>query len=112
VAAANVTGRSGAVEMLGKCAPNLSKVAKVLCDGGCSGKNFADAVTALPARKPERLNAMSLIHLRHSPGDRWLSARLGGWKSFRRLWKNCERKIHSTLQMMVLAFISLLLKRY
>jgi transposase len=30
----------------------------------------------------------------------------------RRLWKNCERKIHNTLQMTVLALISLLLKRY
>jgi transposase len=36
-----------------------------------------------------------------------------GWlEKFRRLWKNCERKIHNTLQMVVLAFISLLLKRY
>jgi hypothetical protein len=26
--------------------------------------------------------------------------------------KNCERKIHTTLQLTVLAFISLLLKRY
>ncbi|MDR1324975.1 MAG: IS5/IS1182 family transposase, partial [Treponema sp.] len=33
-------------------------------------------------------------------------------EKFRRLWKNCERKIHNTLQMTVLAFISLLLKRY
>ncbi|MDR1301675.1 MAG: IS5/IS1182 family transposase, partial [Treponema sp.] len=33
-------------------------------------------------------------------------------EKYRRLWKNCERKIHNTLQMTVLAFISLLLKRY
>ncbi|MDR2052988.1 MAG: IS5/IS1182 family transposase, partial [Treponema sp.] len=33
-------------------------------------------------------------------------------EKFRRLWKNCERKIHNTMQMTVLAFISLLLKRY
>ncbi|MDR0639684.1 MAG: IS5/IS1182 family transposase, partial [Spirochaetaceae bacterium] len=33
-------------------------------------------------------------------------------EKYRRLWKNCERKIHTTLQMTVLAFISLLLRRY
>jgi transposase len=36
-----------------------------------------------------------------------------GWlEKYRRLWKNCERKLHNSLQMTVLAFISLLLKRY
>jgi transposase len=44
---------------------------------------------------------------------RWVVERTFGWlERFRRLWKNCERKIHNTLQMTVLAFISLLLKRY
>ena len=30
----------------------------------------------------------------------------------RRLWKNCERKLHTSLQFVVLAFIALLLRRY
>ncbi|MDR1328347.1 MAG: IS5/IS1182 family transposase, partial [Oscillospiraceae bacterium] len=30
----------------------------------------------------------------------------------RRLWKNCERQLHTSLQMASLAFISLLLNRY
>ncbi|MDR0918897.1 MAG: IS5/IS1182 family transposase, partial [Oscillospiraceae bacterium] len=30
---------------------------------------------------------------------------------YRRLWKNCERKLFSSLQMVSLAFIRLLLKR-
>ncbi|MGH7962478.1 MAG: IS5/IS1182 family transposase, partial [Candidatus Binatia bacterium] len=29
----------------------------------------------------------------------------------RRLWKNCERKLNTSLQMAVLAFLALLLKR-
>ncbi|MDR1146995.1 MAG: transposase [Spirochaetaceae bacterium] len=41
VTTADVTDRDGAVEMLRKCALNLSKVQKVLCDGGYSGENFA-----------------------------------------------------------------------
>jgi transposase len=36
----------------------------------------------------------------------------GRLEKFRRLWKNRERKIHATPHMTVLAFISLLLKRY
>ncbi|MDR2978193.1 MAG: transposase, partial [Rickettsiales bacterium] len=30
----------------------------------------------------------------------------------RRLWKNCERKLNTSLQMIVLSFISLLLQRF
>ncbi|MDE5067143.1 hypothetical protein OZD63_03535, partial [Wolbachia endosymbiont of Drosophila leontia] len=30
----------------------------------------------------------------------------------RRLWKNCERKLNTSLQMIVLSFISLLLRRF
>ncbi|MBP1527243.1 MAG: IS5/IS1182 family transposase, partial [Spiroplasma ixodetis] len=29
-----------------------------------------------------------------------------------RLWKNCERKLNTSLQMVVLSFISILLKRF
>jgi transposase len=43
----------------------------------------------------------------------WVVERTFGWlEKFRRLWKNCERKIHTTLQITVLAFIPLLLKKY
>ncbi|MBP1527368.1 MAG: IS5/IS1182 family transposase, partial [Spiroplasma sp. WSS] len=28
------------------------------------------------------------------------------------LWKNCERKLNTSLQMVVLSFISILLKRF
>ncbi|NLT80757.1 MAG: transposase, partial [Lactobacillus paracasei subsp. paracasei] len=30
----------------------------------------------------------------------------------RRLWKNCERQLTTSLQMVVLAFLALLLKRF
>ncbi|MDR2977954.1 MAG: IS5/IS1182 family transposase, partial [Rickettsiales bacterium] len=33
-------------------------------------------------------------------------------KKCRRLWKNCERKLNTSLQMIVLSFISLLLRRF
>ncbi|MCC6128078.1 MAG: IS5/IS1182 family transposase, partial [Chlamydiae bacterium] len=30
----------------------------------------------------------------------------------RRLWKNCERKLNSSLHMTILAFVALILKRF
>jgi hypothetical protein len=44
------------------------------------------------------------------PRRRVVERTIGWLEKFRRLWKNCERKIHNTLQMTVLAFISSLLK--
>jgi transposase len=53
------------------------------------------------------------LHRFAVPPKRWVDERTFGWlEKFRRLWKNHERKIHTTLQMTVLAFIQLLLKRY
>jgi transposase len=112
VTTANVTDRDGAVEMLRVCAPNLSKTAKVLCDGSYSGENFACAVRVLIGAEAEVVKRNELHTFTVLP-KRWVVERTFGWlEKFRRLWKNCERKIHNTLQMTVLAFISLLLKRY
>ncbi|WP_215217692.1 transposase, partial [Candidatus Rhabdochlamydia sp. W815] len=44
---------------------------------------------------------------------RWVVERSFAWiEKCRRLWKNCERKLHTSLNMVVLAFIALLLKRF
>ncbi|MBP1527271.1 MAG: transposase, partial [Spiroplasma ixodetis] len=44
---------------------------------------------------------------------RWVVERSFAWlEKCRRLWKNCERKLNNSLQMVVLSFISILLKRF
>jgi transposase len=44
--------------------------------------------------------------------NRWVVERSFAWlEKCRRLWKNCERKINTGLQMVVLAFIGLLGRR-
>ncbi|MDR1932501.1 MAG: transposase, partial [Spirochaetales bacterium] len=44
---------------------------------------------------------------------RWVVERSFGWlDKARRLWKNCERKMHTSLQMVILAFIAVLLRRF
>ncbi len=43
---------------------------------------------------------------------RWIVERsLARLEKYRRLWKNCERKLNSSLQMIHLAFLRLLLRR-
>ena len=43
--------------------------------------------------------------------DGWWSGLSPGWEKCRRLWKNCERKLNTSRQMVVLAFMVLILKR-
>ena len=43
---------------------------------------------------------------------RWVVERSFAWlEKCRRLWKNCERKLNTSLQMMVLDFATLILRR-
>ena len=43
---------------------------------------------------------------------RWIVERSFAWlEKCRRLWKNCERKLNTSLQMVHLAFLRLLLRR-
>ena len=112
VTTANVTDRDGAVKMLEIYAPKLIKVIKLLCDGGYTGENFAIAVkmildAVVEVAKRNELHTFAVIP------KRWIVERTFGWlEDYRLLWKNCERKIHNSLQAAKLAFISLLLRRY
>ncbi len=44
--------------------------------------------------------------------QRWVVERSFGWlEKCRRLWKNCERKLNTSLQLIHLAFLVLILRR-
>jgi transposase len=112
VTTANITDRDGAKEMFKRYAPKLARIVKVLCDGGYAGENFAKAVMSLINAAVEVAKRSELHKFAVIP-KRWIVERSLGWLDhFRRLWKNCERKLHTTHQMVTLAFISVLLKRY
>jgi len=112
ITTANTTDRDGALEMLEIYAPKLSKILKVLCDGGYTGENFANAVMTLLGAVVEVAKRNELHKFEVIP-KRWVVERSFGWlDNFRRLWKNCERKLHTTHQMVTFAFISVLVKRY
>jgi transposase len=109
---ANVTDRDGALMMFDKEKEALSEVIKFLVDGGYSGEKFA-------AQVKDMLGAMVEVAKRHKLHKfvvlpkRWVVERSFAWlEKFRRLWKNCERKLANSLQMVVLAFIGILIKRF
>lgn len=112
ITTANVTDRDGALEMFKLCASHLTKAIKVLCDGGYTGEKFAIATKELIDAVVEVVKRNELHKFVVIP-KRWVVERTFAWlEKYRRLWKNCERKLHTSLQMTTLAFIALLLKRY
>lgn len=109
---ANVTDRQGAIEMIRMSLDNLSCVKKFLVDGGYTGENFANTLKAVCGAEVEVVKRNELHRFAVLP-QRWVVERTFGWlDKARRLWKNCERKIHNSCQMVVLAFIAILLKRF
>ena len=111
VTTANVTDRAGALAMSAACKDNLTRVIKVLVDGGYTGEPFADAVLSTLGASVEIAKRDELHKFAVVP-KRWVVERSFAWlDKCRRLWKNCERKLNSSLNMVVLAFLALLLKR-
>jgi len=111
VTTANVTDRDGALIALTDAKENLSDVVNVLADGGYTGDKFADAVKALLGADVE-ITKRSELHTFVVMPKRWVVERSFGWlEKCRRLWKNCERKLNTSLQFVVIAFLAILLKR-
>ena len=89
----------------------LSQVQNVLVDGGYTGKPFATAVQGLLGASVEVVKRSELHTFVVLP-KRWVVERSFAWlEKCRRLWKNCDRKLNTSLQMVVLAFTVLILKR-
>lgn len=113
--AANVNDRNGAVDMIDYYYRNtdyLTDIKKVLVDGGYTGENFADAVKNISNAEVEVVKRNELNTFVVLP-KRWIVERSFGWlDKCRRFWKNCERKLQNSFQMVTLAFIRIILKRY
>jgi transposase len=110
VTTANITDRTGAITMF-EHKKNLSRVKNVLVDGAYTGKKFERQVkttinATVEVAKRSELHKFSVIP------KRWIVERSFGWlEKNRRLWKNCERQINTSLQLVILAFIALILRR-
>jgi transposase len=92
---------------------SLASVVNFLVDGGYSGPKFEAAIQAIlgetvdvTVAKRNELHTFAVIP------QRWIVERSWAWlEKCRRLWKNCERKLSTSKQMVVLAFVALLLRR-
>ena len=112
ITTANVTDRDGALSMFIEAKDNLSNVQNVLADGGYTGDKFAGEVMDIIEATVEVVKRNELHKFVVLP-KRWIVERSFSWlEKCRRLWKNCERKLNTSLQMVVLAFVALLLKRF
>lgn len=112
VTTANITDREGAVRLAERSKETLSAVEKVLVDGGYRGEKFAGKMhdvlgAAVDVAKRSELHTFKVMP------KRWVVERSFAWlEKCRRLWKNCERKLATSRQMVVLAFLAVLLKRF
>ena len=91
---------------------HLSRIKKLLVDGGYTGENFANEIKNLSGADVEVVKRNELHTFAVLP-KRWIVERSFAWlDKYRRLWKNCERKLQNSFQLISLAFIRLLLIRY
>jgi transposase len=112
ITTANVTDRDGAISMFEKATDSLSEVVNVLTDGGYTGIKFADKVKEILGATVEVVKRNELHKFVVLP-KRWVVERSFGWlDKCRRLWKNCERNLNTSLQMVVFRYLNLVLKRY
>lgn len=111
VSTAEVTDRKGALEAIDRCKVNLGRVQSILADSSYVGQPFAQAVkdklgATVQIAKRNELHSFAVIP------KRWIVERSFAWlEKCRRLWKNCERLLNTSLQFIHLAFLSLLLKK-
>ena len=112
ITAANVSDRNGAELAFERCAEALQTVKSVLADGGHTGEDFADEVlgtlgATVQIAKRNELHTFEVIP------QRWIVERSFAWlEKCRRLWKNCERELNTSLQFVHLAFLTRVLKRF
>ena len=111
ITAANETDRAGALALVENTKQNMILVTKVLADGGYTGAPFQEAIKTLIGAEVEIAKRNELHTFAVIP-KRWVVERSFAWlEKCRRLWKNCERLLASSMGMVQLAFIRILLKR-
>ena len=109
VTTAEVTDRKGALLGLSRCAADLQDVECVLADSGYVGQPFALGVDALLGAKV-KIAKRSELHTFAVMPQRWVVERSFAWvEKYRRLWKNCERKLNTSLQFICFTFFTSLI---
>ena len=88
---------------------SLSAVVNLLADGAYTGQPFADGVAEILGAKVEIAKRNELHTFKVMP-QRWVVERSFGWlEQCRRLWKNCERQLNTSLQLVNFSCLALIL---
>jgi transposase len=112
VTTANVSDRDGAVTIFSQPYYASLRLTKILFDGAYTGEDFAAQIKDLVGAEVEVVKRSELHTFVVIP-KRWIVERSFGWlDKCRLLWKNCERKLSSTLSFVKFAFLSVLLRRF
>lgn len=113
VTTAEVTDRKGALGAIRRCKASLGLTQSLLADSGYVGQPFALGVQEiLGGHVTVQIAKRSELHKFAVIPKRWVVERSFAWlEKNRRLWKNCERKLNTSLQFIHLAFLGLLLRR-
>ncbi|MFA1754028.1 transposase, partial [Xanthomonas campestris] len=82
-------------------------------DSAYTGVRFADGVREILGEQlTVQIAKRSELHTFKVMPKRWIVERSFAWlEKNRSLWKNCERKLNTSLQFIHLAFLALLLRR-
>lgn len=112
ITTANVSDRDGAISMFSeKPKKHWKKVENILCDGGYRGEKFAKKIKKITGSSVEVVKRNDIPRFEVIP-KRWIVERSFAWlEKCRKLWKNAEKKLDSSLAMAQLAFLTLLLRR-
>jgi transposase len=99
--------------MISQHKENLSHLKHILVDGGYRGSSFEQEVKKiLQAHIEVEVAKRNELHKFIILPKRWVVERSFAWlDKCRRLWKNTEKHLNTSLHMVILAFISLILKR-
>jgi transposase len=109
---ANVTDRAGALQAIARGLDSLSNCQTLMVDGGYTGAAFAEQVKQHLPTATVQVVKRSALHQFVVLPQRWIVERTFAWlEKCRRLWKNCERKLNTSLQFVILAHLSMLLRR-
>lgn len=100
VTTAEVTERKGALRSLQCCKCELKQVQSLLCDSGYVGRPFVQgAQEILGEHITVQIAKRSELHTFKVMPKRWIVKRSFAWLAKnRRLWKNCERRLNTSLQ--------------
>lgn len=107
VTTTSITGCKGALQAMTRCKPHLAKVQSVLADSGHVGRPFAQGIqTILGEHVTVQTARRSELHTFKLMPQRWVVERSFAWlEKNRRLWKNAECKLDTSLQLIHLAFL-------